>query len=265
MSFNQPNSATAPRLSDSQLRFYRREGYLVLTNVFSRYEVEMLAEDAQRVCDHWAQWVDTHNMRTRFQRNVVTGEPLFEVFDPIADLSAVAQGVAVDRRILGPLHDLYGEPAELIKDKLIFKQPGASGAPLHQDWIAWPGFPESFVTVVLAIDPFTLQSGATEVYPRLHQQGCLSPRDGQFHLLILEQLPVAPVPLLLQPGDIAIFSGFTPHGSGPNREPTPRRGYFLSYNSRSDGGSQYAEHYRQFHAWLRLKTPEPTRSLLYFR
>ena len=43
----------------------------------------------------------------------------------------------------------------LFKDKLIFKRPGALGYGLHQDYIAWKSFPESFVTVIVAIDPAT--------------------------------------------------------------------------------------------------------------
>ena len=36
-------------------------------------------------------------------------------------------------------------------------------------------------------------------------------------------------------------------------------------NARSDGGQQYAKHYREFHDWLRAKTPEEKRPFVYFR
>ena len=59
--------------------------------------------------------------------------------------------VAFAPPLLALLHDLYGEPARLFKDKLIFKPPGVKGYGLHQDWIAWPGFPRSFLTVLAVL------------------------------------------------------------------------------------------------------------------
>src|SRR5262249_32490 len=73
--------------------------------------------------------------------------------------------------------------AFLFKDKLIFKPPRAKGYDLHQDFIAWPGFPRSFVTAAVAIDPCDLDNGCTVVYPGYHANGCLSPEDGDYHAL----------------------------------------------------------------------------------
>ncbi len=117
----------------------------------------------------------------------------------------------------------------------------------------------------MAIDPFTDESGATEVYPGLHKQGYLSPKDGQHHVLDPNSLTGKPVPLHLSPGDIAIFSCFAPHVSGENRSAHSRRGYFISYNALSDGGDQYEKHYRDFHEWIRNKAPESSRDQLYFK
>lgn len=252
-------------MTTEQVAFYRREGYLILRGVFPPEVIATLASDVDRVCRERADLIQANNLRVRFKPHRESNDSLFEVFDPISDLSPAAQAIAHDPRILNPLRDLYGEPAQLFKDKLIYKPPGAAGATLHQDWIAWPGFPESFLTVLLAIDPFTAENGATEVFPRSHTRGYLSPKDGQHHYVELENLPGEPLPLLLEPGDLGIFSCFTPHRSGPNRSTQPRRGYFLSYNARSDGGDQYAKHYREFHAWLRAKAPAEKQPQLYFR
>jgi 2-aminoethylphosphonate dioxygenase len=252
-------------LSEADVEFYKAEGYLVLRRLFDAHEINQLAADVDRVCCEHAHLIHADNLRVRFKPHYQTNETTFEVFDPIADLSSVAHKIADDSRILDRLHDLYGEPAELFKEKLIIKAPGATGATLHQDWIAWPGFPESFLTVLVAIDPFTADSGATEVFPRVHKRGYLSPKDGAHHYVELGDLPVQAVPLLLQPGDVAIFGCFTPHRSAPNKSTQRRRGYFLSYNARSDGGQQYAKHYREFHEWLRAKAPAEQRSRLFFR
>ena len=264
MTTSTQRSTTGP-ISRADAHFYHDQGYLVVRNVFRNEEVQQLAEDVDRVVRDDPSRIVANNLRVRFKPHVVTSEPLMEVLDPIADLSPVANSIARDFRILAILHELYGEPASLFKDKLIYKPPGAAGATLHQDWIGWPGFPESFLTVLLAIDRFTNESGATQVYPRLHKRGYLSPKDGKHHVLSSEMLDVEPVTLLLDPGDIAIFGCFTPHASGPNVSRDWRRGYFISYNAVSDGGDQYQSHYQEFHRWIRDRTPSEAREHLFFR
>jgi ectoine hydroxylase-related dioxygenase (phytanoyl-CoA dioxygenase family) len=260
------SKAPAPALlSLADIAFYQTEGYLIVRDLFHADEVERLSADVERVRRERSDLISANNMRVRFKPHQQTNQALLEVFDPISDLSPVAQAITRDRRILDRLHDLYGEPAELFKDKLIYKPAGATGATLHQDWIAWPGFPASFVTVLLAIDPFTADSGATEVFPRCHKAGYLSPKDGQHHYVELGDLPTEPVPLLMDPGDVTIFTCFTPHRSGTNSTASQRRGYFISYNAASDGGQQWARHYREFHNWIRAKAAEDRRQLLYFR
>ncbi len=262
------STITASRLrslSPEQVSFYREQGYLVLRKVFSTAVIESLGLEGDRLARERADLIDARNMRVRFKPNVNGGLPLFEVFDPIADLSPVARAVTDDPSLLAMLQDLYGEPACLFKDKLIYKPAGSAGATLHQDWIAWPGFPKSFLTVLVAIDPFTEANGATEVYPGLHKQGYLSPKNGQHHVLSAESMARTPVPLLLDPGDIAIFGCFTPHVSSDNRSSDSRRGYFISYNALSDGGDQYEKHYREYHAWIRNRVTEDYRDELFFK
>ena len=122
------------------------------------------------------------------------------------DLSPAIRAVAVDPRILDLLGEFYGEAACLFKDKLIFKPPGAMGYGLHQDYIAWPGFPRSFLTVLLPLDVTNAENGGTEVFTGLHRQGALSPEDGEYHELSEDVVRSASSVLLdLEPGDMAVF------------------------------------------------------------
>jgi ectoine hydroxylase-related dioxygenase (phytanoyl-CoA dioxygenase family) len=198
--------------------------------------------------------ISRDNLRCRWQADARTGEPRFETFDPVVDIAPVCRDLATDSRLMAALADLYGEPACLFKDKLIFKPPGVRGYGLHQDWIAWKGFPRSFLTVLIPIDASSVQNGCTEVFPGYHRQGSLSAEDGRYHELpatIVDETRC--VPLELQPGDIAVFGGFTPHRSGPNRSTQWRRQLYFSYNKFSDGGDQRDKHYQEFHRWLRDK------------
>jgi hypothetical protein len=254
-------------LTDEQLAAYRDEGYLVLPGLFRPRDVGDLAAEADRLAAR-TDLIAPDNLRVRWQPHRETGEPLFEVFDPVTDIAPVCARVARDARILGALASIYGEEACLFKDKLIYKPPWANGYGLHQDYIGWPGFPKSFVTVVVAIDSFDAASGGTEVFPGYHKGGFLGREDGRYHPIREDQVPAAAaVPLALVPGAVAVFGCYLPHRSAPNTTDQCRRGLFLSYNARSDGGEQRDAHYRQFHDYLRRMAVErgndPDR--LYFR
>ncbi len=257
-------SSTNGELTEDQLAEYHREGVLLIRNVFDESEIRSLGEDADQVLKTHAHLMNENNMRTRYSPHHESGKPVFVTFDPFVDLSAVAQAMVQDSRILQPLSVIYGEPACIFKDKLIYKPPGATGATLHQDWISWPGFPESFITVIVAIDAFTATSGATEFYLGEHKRGYLSARDTQHHNLDANKFESRPKPVVMEPGDMAIFSCFIPHQSAPNLSNSQRRGYFISYNAMSDGGDQYQSHYTEFHQWIRARYPELRRSELYF-
>ncbi|MBS0208183.1 MAG: phytanoyl-CoA dioxygenase family protein [Planctomycetes bacterium] len=241
---------TPTPLSNEQLARYREDGFLILRNVFSADEMAALEAEASALW--WRQdLVDKDNIRCRWKDHVATGECTFECFDPVIDISPVCERFARDPRVLRPLQAIYGSPAHLFKDKLIFKPPGTLGYNMHQDYIGWANFPESFITVLIAIDPADDDNGATEVFPGYHRQGYLSPKDGMYHDLPESAVDLSRgVRLDLQPGDIALFGAFTPHRSAPNQSDRWRRQLYLSYSADHEGGDQRDAHYREFHAWL---------------
>ncbi len=252
-------------LAPEQLRHYESQGYLILRRLFSPLEIAAAVFEAEALRRR-EDLIDTRNIRCRWQNHVVTDECLFETFDPVIDIGPICEGLARDPRILDALADIYGEPAHLFKDKLIFKPPGARGYDMHQDYISWKDFPRSFVTVLLAIDPADPANGCTEVFPGYHRDGYLSAEDGDYH-------PCPPgavdesrgVALDLRPGDVALFGAFTPHRSAPNRSDRWRRQLYLSYNAASDGGERREAHYREFHAWLKVKYAEYGKTDVYYK
>jgi 2-aminoethylphosphonate dioxygenase len=154
----------------------------------------------------------------------------------------------------------------VFKDKLIFKAPGAQGYNLHQDYISWKSFPTSFLTAIVAIDSADASNGATEVFPGYHILGCLTPKDGKYHQLADDTVDLSTgVVLELAPGDVAIFSGYTPHRSTPNRSAQSRRLLYLSYNALSDGGEQRDNHYAEFRTWLHGRYAEYGKTSTFFQ
>jgi hypothetical protein len=260
------SEALAPAaLSCAQVQSYEEQGYLIVRGLFAAAEMARVATEADTLLGR-TDLIHTDNLRCRWQPDVETDACLFETFDPVIDLAPVCAALARDPRLLGLLADLYGEPAHLFKDKLIFKPPRAKGYDLHQDYISWPDFPRSFVTAAVAIDPCGPDNGCTLVYPGVHRLGYLSPLDGDYHSLPPETVDEArAVPLTLEPGDVALFGCFLPHRSAPNHSGRWRRLLYLSYNADSDGGDRRDAHYREFHAWLRVKYAEYGKHHVYFR
>lgn len=252
-------------LSAQQIDDYNRTGYLILRRVFEAGEIAELASEAEMLFDK-KELIDARNIRCRWKDHYQTKACTFECFDPVIDLAPTCKRIASDARILEPLAALYGEPAHLFKDKLIFKPPGVLGYNLHQDYIGWPSFPKSFVTVLVPIDSCDEGNGCTSVYPGYHWEGCLSAVDGNYHEMPANSVDERRrVPLVLEPGDIAFFGCFTPHKSAANTSEGFRRQLYLSYNADSDGGERRAAHYEEFHAWLRAKYAEYGKTEVYFR
>jgi hypothetical protein len=244
---------------------YLTSGYVVLRRFFDTPTMELLDQEAQQLLADPRGLISPCNLRCRYMRHHASDEQLFECFDPITDIAPRMEKVARDQRLLNVLATLYGQSAHLFKDKLIFKPSGAVGYPLHQDYIAWPDFPKSFLTVLIPLDASTEENGCTTVYEGYHHNGLLTPADGKFHTVPRELVDESRrIALVLEPGDVAIFDGFTPHESNPNRSDASRRQLYLSYNANHDGRDQRDAHYRHFHAWMQEKYPTPPEGSWYF-
>ncbi len=244
---------------------YERDGFVIARGFFSKAEIAAALAEAERVEKEFAHLKDTKNRRCRWQDNAFTGDCQFDAFDPIIDLSPVIAKLARDPRLLEFVGSLYGETACLFKDKLIFKHPGAKGYALHQDWIAWERFPRSFNSLLVPLEPADEANGCTIVYPGYHRDGPLTPPDGTYRELPADMVDESKaVPLVLEPGDIAIFGGFTPHRSNANLSDRPRRQLYFSYTKYSDGGDLREQHYADFQEWLIKKYDEYGKKGTYF-
>lgn len=252
-------------LSTQALHNYESQGFTVLKQLFSASEIAELQEESDRLLTDFADLISPGNLRCRYMPHFQSGESLFEVFDPVNDLSPVCERFTSDVRIVTAVEAIYGESACLFKEKLIFKPPGAQGYNLHQDIpFGWAGFPRTFLTVMIPIDPSTQWNGCTEVFSGYHRD--FLSRDPGVYMLPDDVVELSRRTFLsLEPGDVAIFHGLTPHRSGPNRSDRMRRVLYVSYNARSDGGDQRTKHYREFHERLSQRPRPGVSEPLYFR
>jgi hypothetical protein len=206
------------------------------------------------------------NMRCRYAIAPESGESILDAIDPFIDLSDVGRQIACSDALQYLLEQIYGEAAALFKDKYILRESDAPGYPPHQDFIAWPFFPKSFTTVLVALDPISAENGGLSFYKGSHKLGLVTPADGDFHNISRARLEgFEKVTFAMNPGDVVIFNAFIIHESEANNSGRPRRSMYLSYNAMSDGGDQRQAHYRYFHSWLRKRFGEYGHERLYFK
>ncbi len=252
-------------MSDGLKAGYEADGFVVVKGLIESGALDAVLGQADRLRDDPAV-ADRNNLRCRYKIRPRDGVQLLDALDPVADLLPAVNEIAAAPALQSALREIYGEAPFLFKDKLIFKPSGSPGYAWHQDFIAWPFFPESFLTVMIALDAADEENGCLEIVRGSHRDGYVSPRDGDFHDLPDAGIAVADrVKVPLAPGDAVIFGCYAIHGSGPNASGSPRRHLYLSYNKQSDGGDQRSSHYCYFHAWLRRRYEEYGAKEAFFR
>src|SRR5262249_11128937 len=140
-----------PIAANQQRSLYEELGFIIVRSLIDPARIQHALEEAVALRQRH-DLITTRNLRCRWQTNICTKECEFETFAPIIDLSPACKALAGDAGLLAQLAELYGEPACLFKDKLIYKPPDCPGYGLHQDWIAWDGFPRSFLTVLIPLE-----------------------------------------------------------------------------------------------------------------
>jgi hypothetical protein len=151
---------------------------------------------------------------------------------------------------------LLGEPAVLYKEKVNYKLPGGAGYSAHQDAPAYPMI-ERHVSAMVAIDDADASNGALEVVSGcfatilpLDERGCIA--EEVTAALGWEVVPV-------HAGQTLWFHSRTPHRSGPNRSPFPRRALYPTYNAASEGDRR-AEYYAKKDAAFARESPPGDRA-----
>jgi hypothetical protein len=235
----QPAACRAPTQQDCARM--ARDGYLVVPGFFDAgqtsdilrwtRELETAPEIPGR---HWVYHEDslTEPNRRLIQR-IENFCPFHAGFDQLIRHGALARWTAA----------LMGAEVVLFKEKINFKMPGGPGFKAHQDQQAgWTRYAPLFVTVLVTIDPATVENGCLEIVPGRHREGLIGE---EWNPLDEAKLGLQPVPTA--PGDVIFFDSFVPHASKPNFTNEPRRLLYLTYNLAA-AGDHRAQYYAEKHA-----------------
>ena len=226
---------------------YQRDGYAILRGIFSPDEMRSIGAAADEI----------HSEAVRHGRSFRHGNLYYNVGagpqgGPEVRMvqwpsyhQPVLNGVRLDRRMARLLQPLLGGDLKQIINQIHWKEPGGRAEfAWHQDCQfrepaeAYRNLGGSYVQTGLAIDPQTPEAGCMRFIPGSHLDGDLeldTPKevlgvamdDSVLHSAGLD--PGQAVEVVLEPGDLALWSPFTVHGSGVNRSDHRRRLYVNGY------------------------------------
>lgn len=227
---------------------YRREGYAIIRRVFTRSEVAAIGAAIDRVHQEGLR----HGRSFRHANLFYNVSPASDGAPPIVRMAQwpsyhqeVLNAVRLDRRFAEILEPLIGRDLKQIINQLHWKAPGGSSDfAWHQDSrfrlpaAAYRNLGASYVQTGLAIDPHEPRSGCMRFVPRSHCAGDLD-LDSAAEVLGRSMSDSAPlsaglspgdaVEVVLEPGDLALWSPYLVHGPGTNRSDHQRRLYINGY------------------------------------
>jgi len=209
-----PSTVQKLKLTEGELHFYRREGYLQIPGLLPLDVAEALRDEVMSIME---------------QIGGYEGNKLKQTAEYLA-------GSSLDRFInSSALHDiaeqLMGGPSTLYLPFTAVKGSGGGKFHFHQD-NNYTRFDGPGINLWFALVDMTPENGCLMISPRTHLKGTLDSEnagDGDSHQKVKLE-PQDFLPIRMRAGDCVAFSRLTVHGSGPNTTSHPRIGYAVQYH-----------------------------------
>jgi len=238
-------------LTESQVRRYRDDGYVIVPALLSAEETGLLAEIAR---------LDAHLASTmRHRRDAQGGTALLALDNELRD--DIYSAIVRSSRLAGAMGQLLEDEPYHYHHKVSAKQPYEGGAwEWHQDYGYWYNngclFPR-MSSCYIAIDPATRENGCMQLIRGSHHMGRVDHgKTGDQTGADMERVTEALKRLELVyaemgPGDALFFHCNTLHRSDQNRSPNPRWGLICCYNARSNDPYKPGPHpgYHKLEVW----------------
>jgi phytanoyl-CoA hydroxylase len=216
-----------PTITDEQKQRLDEQGYFLLEDVFTRAEMDELAEQIEAHQRRHEEALRAQGGTQGISRSeeITFTSHLAEQDDAIRAFVTRPEFVAISTAILGPGVDLYWNQS-------VFKMPeGEQQFPWHQDDGYTPVTPSPYLTLWLALNDATVENGCVWVLPGSHKKGLVThertPIGLSCHSL---DDPDQGVPVPVNAGSMAVFYSLTMHKSGVNRSKGPRKAYIIQYS-----------------------------------
>ncbi|HYX45879.1 MAG TPA: phytanoyl-CoA dioxygenase family protein [Sphingomicrobium sp.] len=250
---SQPLRRDEPSGIHQELAHYWRDGYAIIRGFFSACEIECIGAAMDQLHAEGVahgRCFRQGNLFYNVARQDDRREPVVRMVQWPSYHQPVLNRVRLDPRFAELLEPLIGGDLKQIINQVHWKAPGTLGDfAWHQDSrsrrpaTAYRNLASAYVQTGLAIDPHNPKSGGMRFIPGSHLRGDLqmdcsthalgtAMEDGALEAAGLSAADV--VDLVLEPGDLALWSPYLVHGSGANRSKHRRRFYINGYVCAAD-------------------------------
>ena len=219
-------------LTEEQLTDFRRDGFIIIPSFYSTQEIK-----------HVSSWIDEladrphrpGRERVYLEDDLLhPGGRVLSRIEKFADFHEGLRDFIHAPKITGTVSEFFKEPAVLFKEKINFKLPGGGGFQPHQDiQPGWDDYASYFVSVLVTVDPSTVENGCLELAAGHHTRGLIGRKWEPLASDELRGIEFKSYPM--EPGDAAFFDCFVPHRSKANLTNERRRNLYLTFNRLSEG------------------------------
>ena len=234
-----PHNVDMKYLSQSQYDHYQQNGFLVIDGFLDPQQVAAAKAGIARVSGEHAnldrdrgafnlEKKGSHNLdpQAAIQRPGLLRKIQGAVFE-VPELCDVFAG----EPMLDCMEDLMGPELFYHSSKVMFKSPGGSAKPWHQDAAYWREYTANQITVWIALDDADVDNGCVWAIPGSHRHGIIPHVGGE--LQVEEQLidlnQASPVPV--KAGGLLIFHSLVLHMSHKNTSNRSRLAIICDYDS----------------------------------
>ena len=246
MGFARRVNAADP-IQQGDLAGYWRDGYAVIRGFFSANEIGGVSVAVDQLYAEGVAHRRCFRQGNLFYNVACSDDdqPLVRMVQWPSYHQPLLNSVRLDGRFAELLEPLIGRDLKQIINQVHWKVPGSLGDfAWHQDSKsrrpaeAFRNLANSYVQTGLAIDPHTPESGCLRFIPGSHLRGNLrmgsethslgaAMREAELRAVGLSAGEA--IDVLLEPGDLALWSPYLVHGSGTNRSNHLRRFYINGY------------------------------------
>ena len=229
-------------LSDSQLAEYRRDGFLIVRQMFTPEEITLLGDTARRdkaLDEHAIDRADSQGTASRLALWNHPGDNIYGMF-------------ARSDTMVGAMSQILDDEPYHYHSKMIMKEPKVGGAwEWHQDYGYWYQngvLTPNLCSVMIAVDRATRENGCLQVIRGSHHMGRVDHgRNGDQAGADMERVNVALERMELvycemEPGDAVMFHSNTLHRSDANLSDKPRWTLICCYNAKGNNPYREAHH-----------------------
>ena len=246
----QPLRASGTEVLDEHVAAFLSDGYAIVRNFFSEDEIAAIAAATDQLYDEGRAHGRSFRHGNLFYNVAGGDDPVVRMVQWPSYHQKLLDRVRLDRRFAALLEPLIGRDLKQIINQVHWKAPGAIGEfAWHQDSrsrrpaSAYRNLADSYVQTGLAIDPHNPESGGMRFIPKSHLRGDLGMDCSKKALgtplmdKALDDVGLSSgdaIDLILEPGDLAIWSPYLVHGSGINRSGHKRRFFINGYVRAAD-------------------------------